>query len=177
MSFAAFRRSERQEELNRLAEQHLQHDLESSDRDVLVKASNRITRPTTVGTLVGLGLGVYAAIKLRRVRADVFRAFRTAEKPTHMVFSDGRQELAPDITPLLQPSKSGDIATYFFFGLGGTVLGGELGLLLGTWSASRLVSNDPAREKRIMNAYRKFKADYLRQEAARLEAGASPTMF
>ena len=76
----------------------------------------------------------------------------------------------------MRPSRYGDIATYFFFGLGGTVLGGELGLLLGTWSASRALSKDPARLKRIENAYRRFKADYLRREAARLEAGGETSL-
>ncbi|KAI0602451.1 hypothetical protein F4775DRAFT_244024 [Biscogniauxia sp. FL1348] len=175
MSFAAFRKSERREEFNKLAEEHIQHDLEPSDRDALVKASTRLTLPTTLGTIVGLGLGIYAAFRLRRIRADMFNAFRASEKPTHVIFSDGRQEIVPDITPLLRPSKLGDFATYFFFGLGGTVLGGELGLLLGGWSATRLINKDPARRERIENAYRKFRADYLRREAARLEAGTSPS--
>ncbi|KAI1630689.1 hypothetical protein F4809DRAFT_635737 [Biscogniauxia mediterranea] len=175
MSFAAFRRSERQEEFNKLAEEHIQRDLEPSDRDALVKASTRLTLPTTVGTIVGLGLGIYAAFRLRRVRAEMFNAFRASEKPTHVIFSDGRKEVVPDITPLLQPSRFGDFATYFFFGLGGTVLGGELGLLLGGWSATRLINKDPSRRQRIENAYRKFRADYLRREADRLEAGATPS--
>ena len=85
-------------------------------------------------------------------------------------------EVIPDITPYMQPSRYGDIATYFFFGLGGTILGGELGLLLGTWSASRALSKDPARQKRIEDAYRRFKADYLRREAARLEAGGETSL-
>ena len=76
----------------------------------------------------------------------------------------------------MRPSRYGDIATYFFFGLGGTILGGELGLLLGTWSASRALSKDPARRKRIESAYRRFKADYLRREAARLEAGGETSL-
>lgn len=77
----------------------------------------------------------------------------------------------------MQPSRYGDIATYFFFGLGGTVLGGELGFLLGTWSASRLIDKDAARRSRIEAAYRRFKADYLRQEAARLESDTSPSVL
>jgi hypothetical protein len=50
---------------------------------------------------------------------------------------------------------------------------GELGFLLGTWSAARTIASDPARKKRIETAYRKFKADYLRQEAKRLDEGGS----
>jgi hypothetical protein len=87
--------------------------------------------------------------------------------------ANNNTEPIPDITPLLRPSKFGDMATYFFFGLGGTILGGELGLLLGTWSASRAINKDPARRARIENAYRLFRVDVLRKEAARLEGGGS----
>ncbi|KAI0385558.1 hypothetical protein F5Y04DRAFT_276893 [Hypomontagnella monticulosa] len=177
MSFAAFRKSEQHTDLGQLAEEHMKHDLTQEDRDVLMKASTRVTTPAIIGTIAGLGLGLYAAFRLRRVRADMFKAFRAAEKPTHVVFSDGRKEAIPDIRPLMQPSRYGDIATYFFFGLGGTILGGELGFLLGTWSASRLVGKDAARRNRIEAAYRRFKADYLRQEADRLESGASPSVI
>lgn len=48
---------------------------------------------------------------------------------------------------------------------------GELGFLLGTWLTARTIASDPARKKRIETAYRKFKADYLRQEAKRLDEG------
>jgi hypothetical protein len=53
------------------------------------------------------------------------------------------------------------------------ILGGELGLLFGTWSASRAISKDPARRARIENAYKKFRVDVLRKEAERLERGGS----
>lgn len=89
--FAALRRDPRHDEFARLADEHMQHDLEESDRDCLKKAASRVSIPTTIGTLVGLGLGVYAAVRLRRARADVFRAFRAAERPTHVVFAGGRQ--------------------------------------------------------------------------------------
>ncbi|KAH7040582.1 uncharacterized protein B0I36DRAFT_233498 [Microdochium trichocladiopsis] len=171
MSIAAFRPSPKHDEYRKLAAEHMEHDLEPTDRNALVKASKRVGLTTTIGTVVGLGLGVYAAYRLRKVRLSMFNALRAAEKPTHVVFADGRAEPVPDITPYLQPTRWGDVATYFFFGLGGTIFGGELGLLVGTWSASRLVSKDPARKGRIETAYRRFKADLLRREAARLEAG------
>ncbi|KAI6083392.1 hypothetical protein F4821DRAFT_245051 [Hypoxylon rubiginosum] len=177
MSLAALRKSDPHDDLGKLAEEHLKHDLTQEDRDALVKASTRVSGRAIVGTLVGLGLGIYAAFRLRRVRADMFSAFRAAEKPTHVIFADGRKEVIPDITPLMQPSRYGDIATYFFFGLGGTFLGGELGFLLGTWSASRAICKDAARRRRIETAYRRFKADYLRQEADRVESGASPSVL
>ncbi|KAK8074302.1 hypothetical protein PG994_005201 [Apiospora phragmitis] len=182
--FAALRRDPRHDEFARLADEHMKHDLEQSDRDCLYKAASRVSVPATLGTLVGLGLGLYAAVRLRRARADVFRAFRAAERPTHVVFAGGGKnpfamdistnahtEPVPDITPFIQPSRFGDYATYFFFGLGGTILGGELGFLLGSWSAARLISKDPARKGRVENAYRKFRADLLKREANQLEAG------
>ncbi|KAH9907812.1 hypothetical protein F4778DRAFT_448199 [Xylariomycetidae sp. FL2044] len=171
MSFAALRRSEAHDELGRLAEEHMKHDLPPQDRDALVKASKRITVPAALGSLIGLGLGCYAAFRLRKVRAQMFDAFRAKEKPTHVIFANGKQEPIPDVTPYVQPSKYGDIATYFFFGLGGTILGGELGFLMGNWSAARLINKDPDRRRRIETAYKRFKADLLKREAARLEAG------
>lgn len=74
---------------------------------------------------------------------------------------------------MMRPTKLGDIATYFFFGLGGAMVGGELGLLAGTWSASRRLSKDPASRERIEKAYRAMRVDFLRKEAARLESDTS----
>lgn len=91
MSIAAFRSSPQHQDYGKLAEEHMKHDLEQSDRDALVKASRRVGLPTTVGTLVGLGLGLYAAVRLRKVRANMFNAFRAAEKPNHVLFANGRK--------------------------------------------------------------------------------------
>ncbi|KAI0014621.1 hypothetical protein F4780DRAFT_774090 [Xylariomycetidae sp. FL0641] len=178
MSLAAFRKSEH-DDLVKLAEEHLKHDLNQSDRDALTKASSRVTMPTAVGTIIGLGLGVYAAVRLRRLRAEMFGAFRAAEKPTHVIFANGppRYKPCPTLRPCYARAGSGDFATYFFFGLGGTILGGELGLLLGSWSASRVIGKDPERRKRVETAYRRFRADYLRKEADRVESGQTPSAF
>ncbi|KAI1809756.1 hypothetical protein GGS20DRAFT_590291 [Poronia punctata] len=173
MSLAAFRSSEQHNDLANLAKEHMKHDLDASDRDALVRATRKATTYTTVGSLIGVGLGLYAAIRLRKVRSEMFAAFRAKEKPSFVVFPNGRQEAIPDITPLMRPTSFGDFATHFFFGLGGLFLGGELGLLSGTWSAARVISEDPARKSRIENAYRLFRIDVLRKEAARLEEGGS----
>ncbi|KAI1275730.1 hypothetical protein F5Y07DRAFT_368603 [Xylaria sp. FL0933] len=177
MSLAAFRRSAQHDELTKLANEHIQSDLEPGDREALIKATTRVATATTVGSLVGLGLGLYASIRLRKIRTDMFAAFRAAEKPTSVIFANGRQEAIPDITPYLRPTKFGDFATYFFFGLGGTMLGGELGLFSGTWMASRNISKDPARKQRIEKAYRAFKVDFLRKEAEQLEKGSTAIRF
>lgn len=88
-AFAAFRKSPRQEDLSRLAAEHLKHDLTEGDRDILAKASSRISTRATVGSILGLGLGVYMAYGLRRGRVEMFNAFRTARKPVQVTFADG----------------------------------------------------------------------------------------
>jgi hypothetical protein len=79
----------------------------------------------------------------------------------------------PDLTPFLAPTRWGDAFAYFFFGLGGLFVGGETGLLGGTWAGARRVRADPARQQRIERAVRRFKADYHRQEAKRLDGGGA----
>lgn len=71
----------------------------------------------------------------------------------------------------MKPSTIGDVATYTFFGAGGLFLGGELGALTGSYSASSTLSKDPVSKKRIELAFRRFRADVLRKEAEDLENG------
>ena len=78
-------------------------------------------------------------------------------------------ETIPDLTGILKPDTFGDIAAYTFFGLGAVVLGGEIGLLTGSWSAARTIRRDPESRKRIETAFRKFKADALRRQADSLD--------
>ncbi|KAI0432836.1 hypothetical protein F5Y09DRAFT_300534 [Xylaria sp. FL1042] len=177
MSLAAFRKSEQHDELTRLANEHIQSDLEPSDREALMKATTRVATATTLGSLIGLGLGLYASFRLRKMRTEMFAAFRAGEKPTSVIFANGRQEPVPDLTPYMRPTRLGDFATYFFFGLGGTILGGELGLFTGTWAASRNISKDPARRQRVEKAYRAFKVDLLRKQAEQLESGRTILHF
>lgn len=99
----------------------------------------------------------------------MFQAFRTAERPTHLRFANGREEAIPDITPLLKPTTLGDIATYLFFGAGGIFFGGELGLLIGGATAQRSITSDPETRKRIDNAFKSFRADVLRKQIEHLE--------
>ncbi|PYI32529.1 hypothetical protein BP00DRAFT_154543 [Aspergillus indologenus CBS 114.80] len=162
-------RSRRSDELTRLADQHLQHDLTASDRDALQSAARTVSLWTTVGSAVGVGLGLYTAFRLRSSRRAFFEVFRAQQKPTQVVFADGRTESIPDITPLLKPTTFGDFATYFFASAGGLFLGGELGFLSGAAVGSRGITNEPERRKRIENAFRRFRADVLRREADALD--------
>jgi hypothetical protein len=86
---ALFRPTPQYNDLSELAQQHFNHDLTPEDRDTLKAASGKIPRHAMLGSLLGLGLGVYAAVRLRRVRADVFAALQSAKKPTRVVFADG----------------------------------------------------------------------------------------
>ncbi|KAL1862192.1 hypothetical protein Plec18167_001022 [Paecilomyces lecythidis] len=169
----AFNRRRARDELNALAEEHMQHDLQPADRDKLQSSAQKIAIHTTLGSLIGIGLGAYFAFRLRRGRLQLFEAFKAKEKPTAVQFADGRTETLPDITPFFQPSPAGDFATYFLFGAGGLFIGGETGFLTGTYSASRTLSKDPESKARIENAFRKFRADVLRKEADQLDGGQS----
>lgn len=124
-----------------------------------------------VGSLVGIGLGTFLAIRLRANRNKIFQAFKASEKPTHVVFASGRQEAIPDVTPLMKPSVLGDVAAYTFFSIAGLFLGGETGFLTGTWSAKRTITSDPESRARIEKAFKSFRADVMRQQIADLEKG------
>lgn len=147
------------------------HSLRQSDRDALISASSRLKTHATVGTLVGLTLGLVLAARVRSARKQLFTAFRTVEKPTHIAFADGRQEALPDMTPYMKPSPLGDLAAYFFFGAGGLFLGGETGLLTGSLRANSVISSDPDSRARIERAFRRFRADMLRKQAEMLDRG------
>ena len=79
------------EDISKLAEEHFKHDLQDSDRDNIIGAMKKIGTHATVGSLLGLGLGLFLAFRIRSSRTRMFNAFRTAEKPTHVKFADGRE--------------------------------------------------------------------------------------
>ncbi len=88
-----------------------------------------------------------------------------------MKFADGREEAIPDVTPLLQPTPLGDVFTYTFFTIAGLFLGGETGLLTGTWSARRTLERNADTKARVEKAWRSFRADVLRKQIEELEGG------
>ncbi|MCJ1406126.1 hypothetical protein MMC19_000191 [Ptychographa xylographoides] len=160
-------------DLKKLAEQHLKHDLNQADRDTLEAAASKFSTHIAVGSLIGLGLGIALAYRIRSQRVKIFDAFRTKQKPTHVKFADGREEAIPDITPLLKPTTGGDIAAYAFFSIAGVFLGGETGALTGSTSAQRTITKDPESRARIGKAFKGFRADMLRKEIELLEGGRS----
>ena len=89
-AFAALRKNAG-EDISKLAEEHFKHDLQESDRDTLLTAGGKVGTHATVGSLLGLSLGLFLAFRTRSRRVQMFNAFRTAEKPTHVKFADGRE--------------------------------------------------------------------------------------
>lgn len=88
-SFALLRQR-RSDKLTKLADEHIQHDLQPEDRDKLKAAASSISLWTTVGSAVGVSLGLFAAMRLRSTRRAFFSAIRAQERPTKVVFEDGR---------------------------------------------------------------------------------------
>jgi len=143
--------------------------LTDEDRQVVRKAGSKASTHALIGSLAGIALGGFLAWKLRANRNAVYQAFRTADKPTHIKFADGREEAIPDLTPLLKPTPLGDVVAYTFFGMGGLFLGGETGLLTGSLSAKRTIDRDVQTKARIEKAYRAFKVDVLKKQIEALE--------
>ena len=196
-SLAAFRGNTRQE-LSDLAQEHMKHDLQPEDRDKLNSAASKIGTQASLGSILGIGLGMFMAFRVRRARMGMSDAFRVVEKPTHIQFSNGRtgkdiryrtqvckcgqllltncfvnKEPVPDLTPYIRPTTIGDIAMFTFFSMGGLFLGGETGLVTGIWSAKRTISQDPESKARIEKAFAKLRADILRRQADDLDGGKS----
>lgn len=100
-SIAALRR-QRRDELSKLADEHMQHDLQPADRDALKAAATKVSRWTVVGSALGIGLGFYVAFRLRSMRKQVFEVFKAQEKPVRVVFADGRTgKCKPELNLLL----------------------------------------------------------------------------
>ncbi|KIW65425.1 hypothetical protein PV04_07687 [Phialophora macrospora] len=175
-AFAALRKTQG-EELAKLAEEHFKHDLREEDRDLVKSAASKASTHALIGSLAGLALGAFFAFRIRANRNAMYQAFRAVEKPTHIRFASGREEAIPDITPLLKPTGLGDVMTYTFFSIAGVFLGGETGLLTGTWSARRTITSDPDRRERIEKAFKSFRADVLRKQLEELESGKEESIW
>lgn len=134
----------------------MSHSLQRSDRDALQKSASTVSTHASVGSLVGVTLGIFLAYRLRANRAAVFRAFKASEKPTAVKFANGREEAIPDVTPMMKPSTLGDIATYTLLGAGGLFFGGETGLLTGSFRARQQINADRASRERIETAFRRY---------------------
>ena len=56
-------------------------------------------------------------------------------------------------------------------------MGGETGVLTGSWSAKRTISSNPESRARIETAFRRFRADVLRKQIGELEKGEGEPML
>lgn len=169
-SLAAFRKHS-SSDFAALADQHIQHDLTATDRTALQSAAKKVSTYASIGSVLGLSLGLFLSLRLRANRTRYFEAFKAAQRPTHVKFADGREEAIPDIAPLLKPTPLGDVMTYTFFSIAGIFLGGEMGLLTGSMAARSTIFSDPEGRARIEKAFKGFRADMLRKEADALEKG------
>jgi hypothetical protein len=169
MNSESFAMTRKGPDLKKLAEEHMKHDLQQSDRDVLHAAASTVSTYATVGSLAGLALGTLLAFRIRRNRTKLFKAFKTTEQPTALKFASGKEQPLPDLTAAVKPSALGDVATYCLLGAGGIFFGGEIGLLAGGFRARQHVGSDRDGRDRIQRAFRRFQADALRQQAQLLE--------
>ena len=124
--------------------------------------------------MIGVGLGIFLAYRLRSGRQAMFNAFKAADQPTALRFAGGREEPIPDLTPILKPSTLGDVATYTLLGMGGVFFGGETGLLTGTFRARQQINTDRESRERIATAFKRFQADALRTQANLLDQDKAP---
>lgn len=145
---------------------------------------------STIGASVGLGVGLFLSLRLRRAGAAIYNAAKRVEKPTHLQFADGHTGKPhyqyyqsnsglcfsltcvvpfPDTSEYFRPSTAGQILTGFLFSVSGFFLFGEIGLITGAASANRAISADPDARCRIERAFRSFRIDVLRSQADQLE--------
>ncbi|WPG97592.1 Hypothetical protein R9X50_00037000 [Acrodontium crateriforme] len=165
----AFFRQALGQDLSALAEQHYKHDLTQSDREALYSAGRTARLHTAIGSTLGLGLGLLLARRTRLTRRRLHTLFHTASQPTAVRFANGSEKPLPDLRAHLRPSRTGDFFTYLFLGLGGVFVGGEMGLLSGTFAARRMIGEDRGRRERVQRAFTGFQADALRAKAAVLD--------
>ncbi|XPS77119.1 hypothetical protein M3J09_009155 [Ascochyta lentis] len=72
-------RSSPSKDLKQLSEEHLQHDLNQEDRNLLKRAGGRVSTHAGIASLVGVGLGIYCASRLRAMRLAYFNAFKVIQ--------------------------------------------------------------------------------------------------
>jgi len=88
--FAIFR-THPDKELSEISDRHMKKDLTQADRDRLKSAANKVSNHTLLGSLLGLGLGLVAATRIRANRLRLYEAFRLSgiTRPTEVIFENG----------------------------------------------------------------------------------------
>lgn len=72
-----------------LARRHYEHDLTTSDKELLERAGSKVGLYTTIGASLGLGLGVFLSLRVRRAGMQFYNAAKKAERPVAVQFKDG----------------------------------------------------------------------------------------
>ncbi|KAL8791608.1 MAG: hypothetical protein Q9195_005813 [Heterodermia aff. obscurata] len=157
------------QDLKLLTEQRYQRDLSDSDREVLENAARKLRTYVTAGKILGLGLGLFSAFRIRRSKMQKYTAFHTQEKPLHVVFADGRIEAASGLSTVSKPSKFGHVATYTLLGLCGCAIGRDAGGFLGHMSNRKSLNQDPNLKVRVEELHQQLRAEILRKEADALD--------
>ncbi|KAF2838831.1 hypothetical protein M501DRAFT_975691 [Patellaria atrata CBS 101060] len=152
-------RKDAYDDLQALAEEHFKYDLQESDSDTLKAAASKFSTHVRIGCVLGMGLCLFPVFRLRAPGKQFLPSLRAADKPTNLKFADQRTEPVPDFAPHLYPSHIDDLPSNLSIGLGGFLVGGEMGILAGSVSSSRLIKRDPESRKRIENALINFRAD------------------
>ena len=130
--------------------------LQQSDRDALQRAASTVSTYASIGSVLGIGLGIFLAYRLRTKRTAIFNTFKAHEQPSAVKFPSGREETLPDLRNVMKPTTFGDVATYSLLGAGGLFFGGEMGLLTGTLRARSQIGTDRESRERIETAFRRY---------------------
>lgn len=88
--FAAFR-STPDTDLAKISEQHLKEDLPPEDRSRLRRAASSVSTHASVGSLLGLGLGLALAYRIHNNRVGLYNTFKVMSKPTEVIYANGRR--------------------------------------------------------------------------------------
>ena len=100
--FAIFR-PHPNDDLARIGEAHLKHDLSADDRARLRSAASKVTNYTTIGSLLGLGLGAAVAYRIHANRVALYNAFKMVNRPIEVIFPNGRRGLPLACRKFLRP--------------------------------------------------------------------------
>jgi len=87
------------------------------------------------------------------------------DRPSHMVFPNGRVGAVPELSPLIRPAGRSDYLTCTIFPISGILFGGIIGSFTGVSSPSRTLTKDPESERRMGRAFSEFAAEEHRKEA------------
>lgn len=90
MSLAAFRKHTQHDELAQLAESHFKNDLTADDKEVLKGAAGTISLHSSIGSVVGLGLGCLLAYRVRSLRKSWFTQFQASDAPRQVIYASGK---------------------------------------------------------------------------------------